>query len=42
VGIWKFYKNGELVKEENRSLKKPAKPKSANPPPKRNVKEMED
>jgi len=42
VGIWKYYENGKLVKEENRSLKKPAKPKSANPKPKRNVKEMED
>lgn len=42
VGIWKFYENGKLVKEENRSLKKPAKPKSTNPAPKRNVKEMED
>lgn len=42
VGVWKYYENGQLVKEENRSLKKPAKPKSANPAPKRNVKEMED
>lgn len=30
VGIWKFYKNGKLDKEENMSIKKKARPKKIN------------
>ncbi|MCB0442790.1 MAG: hypothetical protein KDC50_01930, partial [Flavobacterium sp.] len=38
VGIWKFYEKGKLVKEENRSEKKKAKPKTALGEAKRKVK----
>lgn len=38
VGIWKFYDKGKLVKEENRSEKKAAKPKTAKGEAKRKVK----
>jgi antitoxin component YwqK of YwqJK toxin-antitoxin module len=38
VGIWKFYENNKLVKEENRSEKKKAKPKTAAGEAKRKVK----
>jgi antitoxin component YwqK of YwqJK toxin-antitoxin module len=38
VGIWKFYDKGKLVKEENRSEKKKAKPKTAKGEAKRKVK----
>lgn len=30
VGIWKFYKNGKLLKEEDMSIKKKARPKKVN------------
>ena len=38
VGIWKFYENNKLVKQENRSEKKKAKPKTAAGEAKRKVK----
>lgn len=38
VGIWKFYEGGKLVKQENRSEKKKAKPKTAAGEAKRKVK----
>lgn len=40
VGIWKFYDKDKLVKEENRSEKKKAKPKTAAGEAKRKVKAL--